>query len=228
MGLRNAAHRRHAADPHIAGLRPRGKPVPSSTPTSRSTQRQRFANPDRGWLWTASWSLHRIPPDLRQTLHAQCDSSVTRRPTRIPRRSPSRARHRTAARQVDPPAGPEPDPVWYKWSTIRIIISADDPSNWRKGPDDLGERHAAMAPQTQPQTPPAPQQSERLPPFQRPPMALSRLRKDLPHDLLSAAAPIEPARPTSPGSRESSTSPAASTASPAPMPSRPLLHPRRQ
>jgi hypothetical protein len=43
---------------------------------------------------------------------------------------------RNASRRLPPPP---PDTVWYKWSRSGHYLG-DDPSNWRKSPQDLGER----------------------------------------------------------------------------------------
>ena len=47
-----------------------------------------------------------------------------------PRRVPSKSK------RLPPPA---PDHVWYKWSCSGHFLG-DDPSNWRKSSNDLGER----------------------------------------------------------------------------------------
>src|SRR5687767_6174200 len=132
----------------------RGKPVPLLyTDRPLDPAARLFAEADPVWNWTAKWLTDRIPacPELAE------GRSVTL--TRVPHYRPHAPRRlyddraHPEAHDVDgldvlkrrkrlPP--PEPDPVWYKWSREtkdhEPHFLGDDPSNWRKGPNDYGHR----------------------------------------------------------------------------------------
>ena len=161
IGLRNARIDGTLRTHHIALLAGRrGKPVPVVyTDMPLDPCAKRLAKPDPGWLWTANWLPNRIPPDLRQTVQ------------RIARWSSHVGRHRYAAdrhpelddtaappaksRRLPPPA---PDHVWYKWSRSGHFLG-DDPSNWRTGPKDLGERPPRWRVKRKQKRPPRPSTS---------------------------------------------------------------------
>ncbi|MEA2707434.1 MAG: hypothetical protein QOF78_35, partial [Phycisphaerales bacterium] len=148
IGLRNARLNNIFRVRHVKGLAGRrGRPVPllyidrPLDPAARN-----FAEPDPAWIWTATYLVGRIPADFAQTLTRveHYRSHVSR--TRYAEHVHPEARDGSAPprkRRYLPP--PEPDPVWYKWSRSGHFLG-DDPTNWRKSPQDLGERPPRFLP----------------------------------------------------------------------------------
>ena len=147
VGLRNARLNGLFDVHHVQGLMGRrGRPVPllyAARPLDPSARN--FAAPDRAWLWTASYLPGRIPHDFAQTLtRIECFRAHVPR-TRYAddetlhpelRDAPAPPASAKRSRRLPPP---EPDHVWYKWSTAGHFLG-DDPSNWRKSPNDPGDR----------------------------------------------------------------------------------------
>ena len=117
----------------------RGRPVPLLyTDQSLDPCAQEFARHDRAWTWTTMELDERLPPDFAQTCtrvpyfrahvprHYYDENAHPERDTRPPRES----------RKLPPPP---PDHVWYKWSRSGHYLG-NDPTNWRKSFQDLGER----------------------------------------------------------------------------------------
>ncbi len=137
IGLRNARIDGTLRTRHIKLLAGRrGKPVPLLyTDQPLDPCSKGFANPDPAWIWTAAFRPGRIPRDITQTLtrivryisHAARHNARSHREITFPR-APSRC--------LPPPA---PDLAWYKWSRSGHYLG-NDPTNWRKGPHDPGDR----------------------------------------------------------------------------------------
>ncbi len=104
-----------------------------------------FAAPDPMWSITSIAALDRIPPRIRATLTRVPVYQPLRNPIldtidlddlhpEHPLRDPPVRKRKS--RRLPPP---QPDSVWYKWSTAGHFLGTD-PTNWRTSPQDPGDR----------------------------------------------------------------------------------------
>ncbi len=127
---------------HPAHRRPRQArfplPLPPNQPLDPTARR--FATADPVWLWTANYLFSRLPDDFEQTL------------TRIPSYRPHAPKHfynehahpeleesEPKKRRLKLPTPEIELSCWYKWSRSGHFLGTDH-TNWRKSPQDLGER----------------------------------------------------------------------------------------
>jgi DNA-binding CsgD family transcriptional regulator len=161
MGLHAARLNNRFHVHHVKGLSgSRGRPVPvlyTDRPLDPSAKN--FAEPDPAWLWTATYIVSRIPRDFAQTLtRIECHRSHVAR-TRYAEHVHPEARDGVTPprpKRLLPP--PEPDHVWYKWSRSGHFLG-DDPSNWRKSPNDPGDRPPRYLKRYKPKPKPKPSTS---------------------------------------------------------------------